>query len=142
MLSPWSRIAMVTAAVSNRRPAPGQPFNLEQKDCGRVRFSTSPRRPLAADGGRPRASAWAMRVRETDCENAIVARSRLAASGRVEVDSCRSCVKRLTLPWRVYDSTVALNVQRSWGGGIERDRARVKAWYSNACAPVTGQRER
>ncbi|GBP01775.1 hypothetical protein EVAR_73318_1 [Eumeta japonica] len=38
-----------------------------------------------------------------------------------------SCIKRLTLPWRGYESTVALNVQRSWEGGIERDRARVNA---------------
>ncbi|GBP78528.1 hypothetical protein EVAR_60545_1 [Eumeta japonica] len=45
-----------------------------------------------------------------------------------------SCVKRLTLPWRRYENTVALNVQRSWGGGIERDRSRVNAWHSNACA--------
>ncbi|GBP95595.1 hypothetical protein EVAR_60095_1 [Eumeta japonica] len=29
------------------------------------------------------------------------------------------CVKRLTLPWRGYESTVSLNVQRSWGGEIE-----------------------
>ncbi|GBP64383.1 hypothetical protein EVAR_43160_1 [Eumeta japonica] len=33
------------------------------------------------------------------------------------------CVKRLRLPWRRYESTVALNVQRSWGGRTERDRA-------------------
>ncbi|GBP16251.1 hypothetical protein EVAR_93620_1 [Eumeta japonica] len=44
------------------------------------------------------------------------------------------CVKRLTLPWRGCESTVALNVQRSWGGGIERDMARVNAWHSNASA--------
>ncbi|GBP55093.1 hypothetical protein EVAR_46390_1 [Eumeta japonica] len=47
------------------------------------------------------------------------------------------CVKRLTLPLRGYESTVALNVQRSWEGGIERDRARVNAWHSNACAQYT-----
>ncbi|GBP74898.1 hypothetical protein EVAR_36083_1 [Eumeta japonica] len=47
----------------------------------------------------------------------------------------KSCVKLLTLPWRGYESTVALNVQRSWGGGIERDRARVNVWHSNATVP-------
>ncbi|GBP68696.1 Xaa-Pro aminopeptidase ApepP [Eumeta japonica] len=31
------------------------------------------------------------------------------------------CVKRLALPWRGYESTVALNVQRSWEGGIKKD---------------------
>ncbi|GBP55669.1 hypothetical protein EVAR_18960_1 [Eumeta japonica] len=35
---------------------------------------------------------------------------------------------------RRYESTVALNVQCSWGGGIERDRAIVNAWHSNAYA--------
>ncbi|GBP21410.1 hypothetical protein EVAR_12011_1 [Eumeta japonica] len=44
------------------------------------------------------------------------------------------CVKRLTLPWKGYESTVALNVQRSWGRAIERDRAKVNAWHMNACA--------
>ncbi|GBP03878.1 hypothetical protein EVAR_72134_1 [Eumeta japonica] len=46
----------------------------------------------------------------------------------------KGCVRRLTLPWRGYKSTVALNVQRFWGVGIERDRARVNEWHSNACA--------
>ncbi|GBP39414.1 Cleavage and polyadenylation specificity factor subunit 1 [Eumeta japonica] len=35
--------------------------------------------------------------------------------------SAVGCVKRLTLPWRGYESTIALNVQHSWAGGIERD---------------------
>ncbi|GBP66398.1 hypothetical protein EVAR_88508_1 [Eumeta japonica] len=41
------------------------------------------------------------------------------------------CVKRLTLPWRMYESTVAFNAPGE--GGIERDKARVNAWQSNAC---------
>ncbi|GBP71274.1 hypothetical protein EVAR_60839_1 [Eumeta japonica] len=43
------------------------------------------------------------------------------------------CVKRLTLPWRGYESnahTLSSLNQRSWGRGIERDRARVNAWHS------------
>ncbi|GBP45771.1 hypothetical protein EVAR_76076_1 [Eumeta japonica] len=37
--------------------------------------------------------------------------------GLVSSKSYDSSVKHLTLPCRGYKSTVALNVQRSWGGG-------------------------
>ncbi|GBP46199.1 hypothetical protein EVAR_82197_1 [Eumeta japonica] len=73
-----------------------------------------------------------------DTETSFQARSESddsdSASKTTIPASQRSCVKRLTLSWRGYENTVALNIQRSRGGGIERDRVRVNAWHSNACA--------
>ncbi|GBP79778.1 hypothetical protein EVAR_99300_1 [Eumeta japonica] len=51
-----------------------------------------------------------------------VSAARRINTGRPRGGTIPCCVKRLTLQWRGYESTVALYVQRSWGGGIERDR--------------------